>query len=307
MKKYDAVVIGGGPAGITTALYLCRSGVSVAFVEKLSPGGQVLMTEEVENYPGFPKGIKGYELADTFAAHLEGYQYDKYSDEVLSIEHVPGANKIQIGSEWIVAKSIVICTGAKYKKLGLPNEERLIGRGISYCALCDGNFFRDQVVGVVGGGNSALEESLYLSKLVKRLHLVHRREDFRAHKCYQDKVCIIPDIDVIRSSVVTEIHGEEALTGVTVKNVQTGEERLLELDGLFIFVGYEPIKDYYPEGLDADEAGFIITDTEMATSLPGIFAAGDCRSKHCRQVTTAVGDGATAANSAFQYLEQLDV
>ncbi|GFM35470.1 thioredoxin-disulfide reductase [Desulfovibrio psychrotolerans] len=304
MKEYDSLVIGGGPAGITAALYLLRSGLSVAFAEMLSPGGQLLMTEEIENYPGFPKGIKGYELTDLFAAHLEGYSYDRYSDAVKEVVYAPGANKVRIGDEWVLAKTVIICTGAKYKKLGLPNEERLIGRGISYCALCDGNFFRGQEVGVVGGGNSALEEALYLSRLVKKLHLIHRRDDFRATKCVQDKVCTMPDINIIRSSVVTAIHGEENLTGVTVKNLKTGEERLLTLDGLFIFVGYEPIKDFYPEGLTTDASGFIVTDTEMATCLPGVFAAGDCRSKNCRQVTTAVGDGATAANSAFHYLEK---
>lgn len=304
MKEYDSLVIGGGPAGITAALYLLRSGLSVAFAEMLSPGGQLLMTEEIENYPGFPKGIKGYELTDLFAAHLEGYSYDRYSDAVKEVVYAPGANKVRIGDEWVLAKTVIICTGAKYKKLGLPNEERLIGRGISYCALCDGNFFRGQEVGVVGGGNSALEEALYLSRLVRKLHLIHRRDDFRATKCVQDKVCIVPDINIIRSSVVTAIHGEQSLTGVTVKNLKTGEEQMLKLDGLFIFVGYEPIKDFYPEGLTADANGFIVTDTEMATSLPGIFAAGDCRSKNCRQVTTAVGDGATAANSAFHYLER---
>lgn len=304
MKEYDSLVIGGGPAGVTAALYLLRSGLTVAMAEMLTPGGQLLMTEDIENYPGFPKGIKGYELADLFAAHLEGYQYDKYTDAVKEIVHAHKANKVRIGDEWIQAKSVIICTGAKYKKLGLPNEERLTGRGISYCALCDGNFFRGQTVGVVGGGNSALEESLYLSKLAKKLHLIHRREDFRATKCVQDKVCIIPDIDIIRNSVVTEIHGENSLTGVTLKNLKTGEERLLELDGLFIFVGYEPVKDFYPEGLATDAGGFITTDTEMLTNLPGIFAAGDCRAKQCRQVTTAVGDGANAANSVFHYLER---
>ncbi|MFV0349627.1 MAG: thioredoxin-disulfide reductase [Halodesulfovibrio sp.] len=303
MKEYDSLVIGGGPAGVTAALYLLRSGMTVAFTEMLSPGGQLLMTEEIENYPGFPKGIKGYELADLLAAHLEGYHYDKYTDAVKAIEYSPKGNKVLIGDEWVLARTIIICSGAKYKKLGLPNEERLTGRGISYCALCDGNFFRGQTVGVVGGGNSALEESLYLSKLVKKLHLIHRREDFRATKCVQEKVCIIPDIDIIRSSVVTEIHGENSLTGVTVKNTQTGDESFLALDGLFIFVGYEPLKEFYPVGLKTDNSGFIITDTEMATNLPGIFAAGDCRSKNCRQVATAVGDGATAANSAFHYLE----
>ncbi|MBL3582738.1 thioredoxin-disulfide reductase [Oleidesulfovibrio alaskensis] len=306
MKLYDSIVIGGGPAGMTAALYLLRSGVSVAWCEKLSPGGQMLMTEEIENYPGFPKGLKGYELVDLFAAHLDGWSFDKYTDEVAEIIPGNGVHRVRVGDEWVEGKTLIICSGARYKRLGLPNEERLTGKGISYCALCDGNFFRGQEVGVVGGGNSALEESLYLSKLVKKLHLIHRRDDFRAMKCYQDKVCIKPDIEVVRSTVVTEIHGENALDGVTLRNLKTGEEHFLKLDGLFVFIGFEPVTGFFPDQLGVDAQGFIITDVEMATNVPGIFAAGDVRSKLCRQVTTAVGDGATAANSAFLYLEQLD-
>ncbi|HBW16455.1 MAG TPA: thioredoxin-disulfide reductase [Desulfovibrio sp.] len=306
MQQFDAIVIGGGPAGMTAALYLARSGVSVAMVEKLSPGGQVLMTSEIENYPGFPKGIQGWELADLFAAHLEGYAITRFNDEVREIVPAPADNRVRVGDDWISGRTLILCSGARYKRLGLPDEERLTGKGVSYCALCDGNFFRGQVVGVVGGGNSALEESLYLSKLVKKLHLIHRRDDFRAAKCYQDKVCIMPDIDVVRSSVVEAIHGDDRLTGVTVRNVKTGETSFLELDGLFIFIGFEPVGGFLPGGIERDEQGFVITDGEMRTNLPGIFAAGDIRSKMCRQVTTAVGDGATAANAAFVYLEQLD-
>lgn len=306
MQQFDAIVIGGGPAGMTAALYLLRSGATVALVEKLSPGGQVLMTEEIENYPGFPKGIKGWELADLFAAHLEGYTLTRINDEVRALESSANRHRVQVGDQWIEGKVVVLCTGARYKKLGLPDEERLTGRGISYCALCDGNFFRGQTVGVVGGGNSALEESLYLAKLVKRLHLIHRRDDFRACRCYQDKVCVLPDIDIHRSFEVAKLHGETALTGVTMRNLKTGEESFLELDGLFIFIGFEPVGDFFPAPLDRDDQGFVITDGEMRTSIPGIFAAGDIRSKLCRQVTTAVGDGATAANAAFVYLEHLD-
>lgn len=264
------------------------------------------MTSEIENYPGFPKGIQGWELADLFAAHLEGYAITRFNDEVREIVPAPADNRVRVGDDWISGRTLILCSGARYKRLGLPDEERLTGKGVSYCALCDGNFFRGQVVGVVGGGNSALEESLYLSKLVKKLHLIHRRDDFRAAKCYQDKVCIMPDIDVVRSSVVEAIHGDDRLTGVTVRNVKTGETSFLELDGLFIFIGFEPVGGFLPGGIERDEQGFVITDGEMRTNLPGIFAAGDIRSKMCRQVTTAVGDGATAANAAFVYLEQLD-
>ena len=290
---------------MTAALYLLRSGAKIAWVEKLSPGGQVLMTESIENYPGFPNGAKGYELADLFEAHLKEFEYDRINDQAAKIEHQPGRNIITIGDERIEAKSVVVCTGAKNRRLGLPREEEFTGKGVSYCALCDGNFFRDQVVGVVGGGNSALEEALYLAKLVKKLYLIHRRAEFRADKIYHEKVQDHPKIELVLDSTVREILGEQGLTGVRVGNVKTGEERVIDLDGLFIFIGYSPVADFVPAELKLDKAGFIETDVEMRTNLPGIFAAGDIRSKLCRQVTTAVGDGATAANSAFLYLESM--
>lgn len=306
MQRYDAIVIGGGPAGMTAALYLVRSGASVAMVEKLSPGGQILLTEEVENYPGFPKGIKGWELADVFAAHLEDYTITRLHDEVSAIEVQEEAHRVHVGEEWIEGRSIIICSGARYKKLGLPNEERLTGRGISYCALCDGNFFRGQTVGVVGGGNSALEESLYLTKLVDKIYLIHRRGEFRGSRHYQDKVEQSPVIEKHLHRVVEQIHGEDSFTGVTLRDPRSNETSFLPLDGLFIFIGFDPVGSFIPQEVTLDESGFIITDAEMRTAVPGIFAAGDIRSKLCRQVTTAVGDGATAANAAIIYLEQLD-
>ena len=307
MKQYDAVVVGGGPAGITAALYLCRSGLSVAQIEMLAPGGQILKTESIENYPGFPKGIKGWEMADTFAAHLEGYALERYNDAVLKMERTSGGWMIAVGKESIEAKAVVVCSGANPRPLGLPRESQLTGRGVSYCALCDGNFFRNQVVAVVGGGNSALEEALYLSRIVKKLYLIHRREGFRAAKVYQDKVRAASDkIELVLDTVVTGLVGEEALHGLQLKNVKTDVETQLAVDGMFVFVGYEPQNSFLPAGLDVDPQGFIVTDCEMRTNLPGLFAAGDIRSKLCRQVATAVGDGATAATAAFTYLEQLD-
>ncbi len=305
MKSYDAVVIGGGPAGITAALYLLRSGLSVARVEQLSHGGQMLLTEAVHNYPGFPKGITGYELADLFEAHLEDYSLDRYSDATLTLEHhAPGDNRILAGEEWIQAKSVIICSGAKHKTLGLLREQEMLGRGISYCALCDGNFFRNQVVAVVGGGNAALEESLYLAKLVDKLYLIHRRDRFRGDKIYQDKVVAHPKIEILYDTQVRELLGENQLTGVRVADRRNGAERDILLQGLFIFVGFQSQGDFFPKELMLDQNGFIPTDTEMRTNLPGIFAAGDIRSKLCRQISTAVGEGATAANAAFSFLEE---
>ncbi|MGE4298607.1 MAG: thioredoxin-disulfide reductase [Desulfovibrionaceae bacterium] len=303
MKQYDSVVIGGGPAGITAALYLLRSGAKTALVEKLSPGGQVLMTEEVENYPGFPTGVKGYELADIFAAHLDAYPLDRFGDEVKIIEHVPYKNRILVGEEWIEAKTVIVCSGASYRKLGLPREKELTGRGVSYCALCDGNFYRGQEVAVIGGGNSALEEALYLTKLVSKVYLVHRRCEFRGDRIYQEKVLLNDKIEVMYDTVVAAFVGESDVTGLLLENCKTGEQSTLTVNGVFIFVGMEPSASYLPKGVARDAGGFIITDTEMHTNLPGIFAAGDIRSKMCRQVATAVGDGATAAHASFLFME----
>jgi len=305
MESYDAVVIGGGPAGMTAALYLLRAGVKTAMVEKLSPGGQVLMTSEIENYPGFPKGLQGWELADKFANHLEEYDLHRINDEVRSIKVGSPWHTIVTAEGEVRAKAVVLATGSRYRKLNVPGEERLIGRGVSYCALCDGNFFRDRDVAVIGGGNSALEEALYLARLVNKVHLIHRRQDFRGQACYQDKCFTHEKIKIIRNTVVDEIVGESDVEALALRNVENGEQSRLELDGVFIFIGFEPIIDFVPEDIKMERNG-VITDVEMRTNVPGIFAAGDIRSKMCRQVASAVGDGATAATAAFSYLEQLD-
>lgn len=307
MKAYDAVVIGGGPAGITAALYLARSGCSVLFFEQLTPGGQVLQTESLENYPGYPQGIKGYELADLFAAHLDGLDIDRPTGAVESVSGAAGRFNVRAGGgEEYAAKTVLVCSGARHRQLGLENEDRLVGRGVSYCALCDGNFFRGQTVAVVGGGNAALEESLYLAKIVGKLHLIHRREGFRGLKVYQDRLESMPDkVEIHRNTVITSLNGDEQLTSLSLRNIQNGAEEELPVDGLFVYVGFAPVTSFLPQELQRDDQGFIVTDTEMRTSIPGIFAAGDIRSKLCRQVITAAGDGATAAQAAFVFLEQL--
>ncbi|MBQ3060346.1 MAG: thioredoxin-disulfide reductase [Desulfovibrio sp.] len=307
MKAYDALVIGGGPAGSTAALYLSRSGCSVLLVEQLAHGGQLLQTESLENYPGYPKGIKGYELADLFAAHLENLPIDCISAAVESVNGSAGNFIIQAGHQEYAAKVVLVCSGAKHRQLGLKKEDALLGKGVSYCALCDGNFFRGQIVAVVGGGNAAMEESLYLAKIVEKVHLIHRRDSFRGLKIYQDRLEAMKDkIELHLNSVVTDLHGEDMLTGLRLQNIKSGEGQDIEVSGLFIYVGFSPVTGYLPESLQRDSQGFIVTDTEMRTNLPGIFAAGDIRSKLCRQVITAAGDGATAAQAAFLFLEQLN-
>jgi len=304
MKQFDAVVIGGGPAGMTAALYLARSELTVALVEKLSPGGQVLMTHFIENYPGYPDGIEGWKLADIFAKHIDAYPaIARYSDEVKSIEPREGAHKVLIGDEWIEARAVIICSGVRYKRVGIPGEKELLGKGVSYCALCDGNFFRGQDVAVIGGGNSALEESLYLARLVKKIYLIHRRDDFRAQRCYQDRCEVNTSIEILRSSVVDRIVGEDKVEAVEVRNLKTGEVKRIDVEGVFVFVGYEPQGGFFPPGMELDSTGFIVTDQNYRTSIPGIYAAGDVRSKNVRQVATAVGDGAGAASTVISYLE----
>ena len=302
--QYDSIVIGAGPAGVTAALYLARFGLKVALVERMSLGGLVLQTAEIENYPGFPKGIKGYELADALEAQLAPYPIDRISGEVVEVALEDKVKRVRVDDAWLEAATVIVASGVVYRKLGLPHEERFIGKGISFCALCDGQFYRNKVVGVAGGGNSALEESLYLAKLVSRLHIIHRRDAFRGAPVYQERVKKDPKIQLELSEIITALHGDAFLEGVTLRNVQTGAERLLALDGLFVFIGFSPAMPPLPLTVKLDTNGFIIADGEMCTSLPGVFAAGDVRSKLCRQVVTAVGDGAVAANSAYLYLEQ---
>ena len=305
MTVYDSVVIGGGPAGMTACLYILRAGANLAWVEKMAPGGQVLMTDWIDNYPGYPEGVRGYELVDKMAQHLEGFSYQKYTDEVRSIQPGEGTHRIQIGDEWIEARTVVLCPGAEHKKLGLPGEDTLAGKGVSYCGLCDGQFFRDQAVACIGGGNTALEDSLYLAGLARDVYLIHRRDAFRGDKVYQDKVLAQPNIQVLLDTVPQEILGREQVEGLRIKNVKDEQSSTLDVDGVFIFVGITPQSGFIPEQIQRDAQGFVITDTEMRTNIPGIFAAGDIRSKRCWQISTAVGDGAAAGHSAHLYLQEM--
>ena len=306
MKEYEAFVIGGGPAGITACMYLLRAGVKIGWTEKFAPGGQVLNTEIIENYPGFPEGIKGYELMAKMEKHLSSFEFDRFTDEVIKIEHAYKDNKIKLSGEEVKAKTVIICTGANHKKLGVPGEEEFTGRGVSYCALCDGMFFKDQVVACIGGGNTALEESVYLSKLAKKVYLIHRRDQFRGYKIYQERVLKNPKIEVLYDSVVEEIKGKDNVEEILILNKKTQNKTELKVDGVFIFIGIAPNTNFIPKEMDVDERGFIKTDNEMQTNLPGIFAAGDVRAKTCRQVVTAVGDGAQAAHSAYLFLQKKD-
>lgn len=309
MNIYDAVVVGQGPAGITAAMYLARSGCSVLLFENMTPGGQILQTEGLENYPGFPHGIKGYELADLFAEQIANYdQIHRPIGEVSSVSGKAGEFliKAEANEDLYHAKTVIVCTGARHRLLGVERETQLIGHGVSYCALCDGNFYRNQIVAVVGGGNSALEESLYLAKIASKVYIIHRRDEFRGAMIYQRKLEELGEkVEILRSTVIKQLLGEKDLEGLVLRNLQTNDEQTINVSGLFVYVGHEPVTAFLPPNIEKDRSGFLITDTEMRTSIPGIFAAGDIRSKLCRQVITAAGDGATAAQAAFVFLEQL--
>ncbi|MFP4168674.1 MAG: NAD(P)/FAD-dependent oxidoreductase [Desulfonatronovibrionaceae bacterium] len=305
MQEVDALVVGGGPAGMTAALYLLRSGVNLGWAERMAPGGQVLLTEKIENYPGFPESVHGFELVDKFVAHLEGFEYTKFSDEVQEIKLDPGNHQVLAGDAWVRAGALVLCTGAKWRKLGVPGEGRLTGRGVSYCAICDGNFFRGQEVACIGGGDTALEESLYLSRIVDKIHLIHRRDKFRGAQVYVDKVMANDKIELHLDTVVEEFFGESDLESLHLRNAKTGETSDLPVSGAFVFIGVEPESEFIPDDVVKDGQGFVVTDAEMRCSVDGVFAAGDIRSKLCRQISTAVGDGATAAHNANLYLEKL--
>ncbi|MCL1889497.1 MAG: FAD-dependent oxidoreductase [Desulfovibrionaceae bacterium] len=308
MKRYDSVVIGAGPAGMSAVLYLARFGLSVALLEKSTPGGLLLETAEIENYPGLPK-MQGYVLADTLEAQLSSYPVDRLPLTAHSCEKAEDGYILRTDEDPLEARTVIICSGLRHRKLELPGEDRLTGHGLSYCAICDGPFFRGLTVAVAGGGNSALEEALYLSGLVKELHLIHRRDAFRADRLIQEKVLAVPNVVVHYNTVIEALLGEENLRGLTLRSTLASERQSCDLpvDGLFVFVGQTPAADFFPAGLQVDEAGFIITDTEMCSNLPGIFAAGDIRSKRCRQVVTAAGDGASAARSAYLFLEEKHV
>ena len=306
---HDLIIIGGGPAGLTAGLYAARARLNTVLVERFAPGGQVLNTDWVENYPGFPDGVSGFELIDKMKAQVDRFELPTLSAEVQEISPPPddeGLFTIRLDKESLTAKAVVICTGAEPRRLGVEGEAGLTGRGVSYCGTCDGPFFRDQVIAAVGGGDTACQEALFLTRFAKEVILLHRRDELRAQKIIQERVMANEKIRLLWDTVAEKIEGEEKVEGIEVRNVKTGEKKRLDVDGIFIFVGIRPNTGFLAGLVEMDKTGFIITDTEMATSQPGLFAAGDCRAKALRQIANAVGDGATALFSAEGHIESMN-
>ena len=304
MKRiYDMIVLGGGPGGYTAALYAARAGRSVLVLERLSPGGQMALTSDIDNYPGFPEGVDGFELGMKFQEQAHRFGAETEYAEVRSMDLGADPKVLHTPDGDFFARSVVLATGAGPRKLGLPDEERLTGRGVHYCAHCDGMFYRGKTVVLVGGGNSAAAEALHLARLAKKVILVHRRDTLRATKLYHEPLMKLTNLEFRWNSAVSGLPGGERLAGVKIKNLISGEEELLEADGLFVSIGRVPSTSLV-EGQLALENGYIRADESTRTSIPGVFAVGDVRTKALRQIITAAADGANAAAAAEEYLSR---
>ena len=302
---YDTLIIGSGPAGMTAGLYAARSNLKVGIIEQGAPGGQMNNTSEIENYPGYDH-ISGPELSMNMHAPLEKFGVENIYGIVKSIEDAGDVKRVITEDTSYEAKTIILATGAKYRTLDVPGEEEYTSRGVSYCAVCDGAFFRNQDLLVVGGGDSAVEEAVYLTQFAKSVTIIHRRDELRAQKILQDRAFANDKINFIWDSVVKEIKGTDIkVSGVTVENVKTGELSEHEFGGIFIYVGVNPVTSMVADLGISDEAGWVITDERMMTPKAGIFAIGDVRQKELRQIATAVGDGAIAGQGVYQYIENM--
>ncbi len=301
---YDLVIIGAGPAGLTAGIYAARARMNVLLLEKAVPGGQIIVTDWIENYPGFPEGISGFDLAEKMILQAEEMGLKIETAGVHSLSLGREKKEVVLADRTISAKSLIIASGASPKKLGI-GEDRFMGKGISFCATCDAPFFKDKTVVAVGGGDTAVQESIYLTKFVKKVYLLHRRDQLRAAKILQERAFANNKIEILWDTVATGVEGLFGIEGVHVRNVKTGAEKTLTADGCFIWVGTMPNTEFLGDDIITDEYGFIRTDGRMETNIPGVYAAGDIRDTPLRQVSTAVGDGAIAALAAEHYIENL--
>lgn len=301
---YDVLIVGGGPGGYTAALYAARAGLSVAVLEKLSAGGQMALTTQVDNYPGFPDGVDGFALAEDMCRQAERFGAETVLTEVTALSLQGPVKQAHTTDGDFHGKTLIIATGASPRKLGIGQEDALVGRGVNYCAACDGMFYRDKVVVVVGGGNSAAADALLLSRIAKKVILVHRRDSLRATHIYHQPLMDAENLEFCWNSTVKTLLQEGKLTGVELENINTGEITQIACDGIFISIGRQPANELVKDRMELDPAGYIPADETTATTIPGVYAVGDVRTKQLRQIVTAVADGAAAAHSIEQYLAE---
>lgn len=303
---YDALIIGAGPAGLTAAMYCARAGLTCAVIERIAPGGQMALTEHVENYPGFNQSTSGYELSEIMASQATSFGAEIIYDGVLSVDFTQCPKKLFLASgRELASRTVIIATGVRPAKLKVPGEEEYAGSGVSYCATCDGNFFKGEDVVVVGGGDTAVADAIYLSRICKNVSIIVRRDVLRATAIYNVKLRELDNVHIIWNTVVEEIMGEDfAVTGVKTKDTITGEQETLECAAVFVAIGTVPNTEFLEGAVALDDKGHVITNDAGMTSVPGVYAAGDVRSKKLRQITTAVADGANAAEDAAEYLIQ---
>lgn len=302
LEKKALVIAGGGPAGLTAAIYAARAGLDSLLIERGAPGGQMFMTDRIENYPGFPNGVSGAELSDLMRDQAVRLGAKIIQDDIQKVELVGFQKKLHLGSgDVITCEALIAAPGSRPRLLGAPGEMELMGRGVSYCATCDGNFFRDQRVAVVGGGDSAVQEAAYLTRLASKVFVIHRRDQFRAADCLARHAQSLPNLSVVWDSVVEKIEGSEGVEALKLLNLKTNQTSRLEVEGVFIFVGVKPLTDFLQGVVELNPEGYILAGEDTRTSAPGLFAAGDARVKLARQIATAVGDGAAAVKAVELY------
>ena len=301
-KIYDMIIVGGGPGGYTAALYAARAGLDVMLIERLSAGGQMNLTGQIDNYPGFPEGVDGFQLSYNMQQQAERFGAKTKYAEVLELRLDGTVKLVRTNEGSYSARTVVLSTGANARSLGVAREQDMIGRGVGYCAHCDGMFYKGKTVAVVGGGNSAVAEALYLSRIAKEVILIHRRDSLRATQIYHKPLQEAANIRFVWNSEVAELLGEEVLSGIQVKNLVSGEVTQLDVQGLFVSIGRKPATALVKDQLTLDAAGYIMAGEDTKTNLPGVYAVGDVRTKELRQIVTAVADGAMAAHMAEQFL-----
>ena len=298
---FDMIIIGGGPAGYSAALYASRAGMDCVVLEKMSPGGQMALTDVIDNYPGFEAGVDGFDLGMKMQTQAERFGAKTEYAEVTDVDFTEKIKKVRTTAGEYLSKTVVIATGANARELGLENEKEFVGRGVHYCAHCDGRFYKDKIVAVVGGGNSAVQDALYLSRLAKKVYLIHRRDTFRATKIYLSQLEKTKNVEILFNSTVAEILTDERVSGVKIKDVNTEKTENIVCDGVFVSIGRTPVTEFLKGSVKLDNGGYVLADETTKTDVAGVFAAGDVRTKALRQVVTAVADGATAVHFAEEF------